>query len=240
MYQTCVVVLCVLSTAYADWIKELANDGHGIRLGNEVTLHVDEITRENVSIFSKHALRLNYGKYGVSLSKALDADALQLELYVKDKTEGRGKKVDQITIPAIIGLKVSAVAGLFLIGMSVLVLKSLALSNLSAAVAAGILLSKYFTRKSASKRIELEHSPDQYYSPFYVYPSSLGSHDGSDYHPYPEYDLPHMQRSETKGQYSVVEAPEDDANSTTAAKRVDYKGKNFLYSFSTPKQKFYR
>ncbi|KAK4875554.1 hypothetical protein RN001_011976 [Aquatica leii] len=236
----CIVVICVLTTVRGGWLDEISND-RGIDLGNGVTLRIDQLNRKNVSVFERHALQLNYGKFGLRIEKSLNKDALQVGLYIKDNIEGRGKKVDEITIPAIIGFKVTAIAAMIFVTVAVLVLKAFALSKLSAAVTAGILLSKFLTHKSSNKQVE-EKIPYFYYPSIYEDPSSTGYNlnNISPYYAYPDYDPKNLHRSEAKGQYSVVETPENDLNSTDASKRVDnQKRQPFFYTLPLKKYKYY-
>lgn len=87
MYLRRVLVLCFLFSVNAEWLEEL-NLGRGIELGDGVSVHLDNLSRENASFLENHALRLDYSGNGISLEKDLDENALKVELYTKGESEG--------------------------------------------------------------------------------------------------------------------------------------------------------
>lgn len=87
-----VLVLGALSaaaSAHTGWLKDLSS-GRGLDLGYGFSVRVDD--RGNATSASspldRHALRLDYADYGISVAKARNSDALEVDLYMREREEG--------------------------------------------------------------------------------------------------------------------------------------------------------
>lgn len=88
----CLIAVLVLSalsaaaSAHAGWLKDLSQ-GRSLDLGYGFSVRVDD--RGNATTpLDRHALRLDYADYGISVAKARNSDALEVDLYMREREEG--------------------------------------------------------------------------------------------------------------------------------------------------------
>lgn len=90
----CLVAVLVLSalsaaaSAHAGWLKDLSA-GRSLDLGYGFSVRVDDRgNATSASSLDRHVLRLDYADYGISLAKARNLDALEVDLYMREREEG--------------------------------------------------------------------------------------------------------------------------------------------------------
>lgn len=96
-----VLVLGALSaSAHAGWLKDLSagwlkdlSVGRSLNLGYGFSLRVDDRLGDfndnnTMSLLERHAVRLDYQDYGISVAKARNMDAVEVDLYMREQQEG--------------------------------------------------------------------------------------------------------------------------------------------------------
>lgn len=87
MKLICVVLFCVVSSTHAGWLKDLVSK-QGLALGNGLFVQLKEARKDNGTFFERHALKVDYGGYGLSVKKSPKKDALEFGFSVNDGPEG--------------------------------------------------------------------------------------------------------------------------------------------------------
>lgn len=90
----CLIAVLVLSalsaavSAHAGWLKDFSA-GRSLDLGHGFSVRLDERGNlTNASPLDRHSLRLDYADYGISVAKARNSDALEVDLYMREREEG--------------------------------------------------------------------------------------------------------------------------------------------------------
>ncbi|KAL3268018.1 hypothetical protein HHI36_007151 [Cryptolaemus montrouzieri] len=166
MDSTSVVCFCALiSVACGGWLEEMISP-QGLDLGAGFSVRLEDRNITNSSFFDNHAFRMDYGNYGVCFSKNIEKDAVEVELMKQDPVRGRGQKMGNIILPAIIGFKAAGITAMVLFAMKVLVVKAFMVAKFALLLSSAIFIKKY-----------LFH--DHHHEPTYV----EIEHHGSDHHP---------------------------------------------------------
>lgn len=88
MYLIGAVVLAALSSTEGGWLRDLS-EGRSLDLGKGFQMSLERLSSGNdSSLFARHALRLDYSDFGLSVGKARDLDAIQVGLFMTEKEEG--------------------------------------------------------------------------------------------------------------------------------------------------------
>ncbi|RZB39704.1 uncharacterized protein BDFB_012478 [Asbolus verrucosus] len=184
-------VLCTLvSTTYAGWLKDLISPS-GFDAGGGLVLHLLDSQLPNISFLERHTIKMDYGGYGLSLTKAARKDAVDV---------GRGRKESSAMMHMIIGYTLATMATMAMAAVGGLVFKALGVAKIAAIISAILLLSKLFRHHHQEAHhhipayVEIEHGPEPHGGLAEFLPSGVeyDSSGSSNYYSYANYVPPGM------------------------------------------------
>ncbi|XP_071050749.1 uncharacterized protein [Onthophagus taurus] len=143
-----VYLLTSFSAVHSGWIEDLKGID-GLNIGDSgIKLFLDE--DDDVlgrSDLEKYSLRMGYSGLGLSVGKK--DSKLDVGIYYNDGVEGRGKKMGQLIIPVLMGMKATAIGSLMMAAVGGLVLKSLMFAKLALVTSSLLGLYKLYGNKSS-------------------------------------------------------------------------------------------
>ncbi|XP_044271493.1 uncharacterized protein LOC123015683 [Tribolium madens] len=167
------VVLFLIKITAGGWLRDLISS-RGWNLGDGVVVHLVDSKLPNTTFLQRHSVIMDYGGLALSVSQALDKEALQVGL-------GRGYKdyTESAAVSLIIGYKLATMATLAFSAVGALVLKALSVAKIAAVLSMILLVSKLFHHnQQAYVEVEPEFAeipPEEYFpsasSDYYSYAS---------------------------------------------------------------------
>ncbi|XP_023015730.2 uncharacterized protein [Leptinotarsa decemlineata] len=214
MISMCRVVimmtLCVY-TSEATWLSDMTSP-KGWQFGEGMVFHLQDTKVKNNSLLDRIAIRFDFGNVGVSATQKPENEAIELDFYVKEREEGRSKKLGNMMIPYLLGAVKAGVMTMALGTLKILAIKSLVLAK-AALIMTLLILGLKFLKQEQEPAKYVEVSPPGTYE---FYPSQdYGGYGDADsysanmnsYVPYSGYPL---SAAGSTLNYATIEVPGND------------------------------
>ncbi|CAH1154273.1 unnamed protein product [Phaedon cochleariae] len=182
------------------------NISRGWQFGNGMVFHLEDTKVENDSFFDRIAMKVDYGDVEVSAVQVPEKEAVQLDFFIKQKEEGRSKKMGNMLLPFFIGATKASALTILLGTVKLMVMKSLMITKIAVLVSAAILLCKYL-KKSDKQPSYLEvddHLPAIEYGGY----GGTGSYSTNSFNYMPYNSVYPLTASDSQLSYDAVAPPD--------------------------------